>query len=669
MTQNRTTKTVAALLALTLLFALGGCKGESSPTAPPPSSGGGSTTPGGGSTTPPSGASLTLGVSSANPVVNSSSVITATVTVGSAPAPDGTAVEFVTNFGKFVETSTADTPSQIAIRTTVAGKTTATLTANESGTAVVTATVNNVTKAVTITFSATPVITPPASTAPVVSSVNPTLLNPAGGQMVTILGANFREPLVVLFDPGSGGSPIPAQKVSSTDTSIVVLSPKITLATDQQKKFGIIVITQQGSTSEQRATLANAVTYQVDVLTPTINSLSPSSGSIDGGTRTTIFGSGFQEPMQVFFGAAEVKTILVTFDEITVISPMARDTGVPTGAVDVKVINPKTGKTTTLTGGFRYVQKMAITSAGPTVGPITGGTRVQIDGSGFNDPVAVVIGGIAATPVSVSGTRIIAVTNQPASIQCNNITGPISVVNINNGDSATGPSFTFVVVKPSIVSVSGPVTLGSPVQIVVSNVIGPGRITISGQNVTITNQVTNPNGTTTFTVNVPPNLKLDTQACATAPGITQQIQTAFDVIFTDLLTGCTDTSSKGLIVNPANGVLGFAPPAGFSQFTATAANPAAMPPTNAAPSAAQTLTFSNTGGGTLTINSVTNTCGANFSILSPPTPSVLSACDPFAVQAAYTPPPASLAGTQNQCTMTISTSGGNRTFTLSGSVQ
>lgn len=563
MNQTRTTKTIAALFALVLVFAMGGCKSESSPTAP--TSGTGGTGSGGTSTTggnnPPTNATVTLTVSSNNPLVNSSSVITATVTVGNSPAPDGTAVEFLTNFGKFVETSTADVDSKIAIRTTVGGKTTITLTAGEAGTAAVTATVNNVTKATVITFREEPIITPPASTAPAISSVSPTLISPAGGQLLTINGVNFREPITVFLDPGTGASPIQLQKVSSTDTTITVVTPKINLTAGQQQKFGIIVITSQGSASEARATLANAVTYQLDVLTPTIYSMSPASGPIDGGTRTTIFGTGFQEPMQVFFGTSEVKTVNVTFDEIIVISPPARDAGVTTGAVDVRIINPKTGKSTSLAGAFTYRQKMQITAISPTVGSALGGTRVRIDGIGFNDPLTVSIGGIAAQVVTVLGSQIIAITS-PTATPCGSAGGAVVVTNIDNGDFATSLStFSYIPVKPAVVSISPTaVQPGGSFSVVVSD---PGIGQLGAANIQFgvgsKNVIPSPNVITTGTGNQTFNLiapltgfTFPTQACTTSGGLAGTNLAPVDVTltFTNVTTGCTASIENGLTVNP-----------------------------------------------------------------------------------------------------------------------
>src|SRR3954452_23642113 len=95
----RQKKYLFALLMLLAVFAA--CKGES-PTAPTSTSGGG-----GGTTTPPTGSNVLLTVSNANPTVPSqSSIVTATVTQNGQPVPNGTAVEFTTDFGTFFETGT-----------------------------------------------------------------------------------------------------------------------------------------------------------------------------------------------------------------------------------------------------------------------------------------------------------------------------------------------------------------------------------------------------------------------------------------------------------------------------------------------------------------------------------------------------------------------------------
>lgn len=554
------------VLALLAIFAA--CKGES-PTAPPVTT---PNTPSGGGTSSSSGTTLTLSASNAAPVINSVSVVTATVTVNGAPAPNGTAVEFISNLGTFTEVNDVK-----VIRTTTNGVATATLTSAAAGTATVTATVNNVSKTVVVTFGTAPVgPPPPVSTAPTITAVDPNFGLPTGGQTITITGTNFVAPVRVIFDFGAGKPTKDGLVVSVTPTQIVVVTPSVDLSSGQTLAAGITVITQAGTSNEQRVSRAAAFTFQLAVLTPVIRALSPTAGPIEGGTRVTIIGDAFQAPVQVFFGSAQAQVINVQFNQIIAISPTARDTapngsGVVTGPVDVRVLNVGSGTSVTLTGGFRYTPKMQITAISPAQGLATGGTRVRIDGVGFDDPVTVSFGGVAAQVIKVSGTEIIAITSALQDI-CGGgtgSTGPTVVTNVNNGDQATGPIFNYIVVKSTIVSVTPNSTLSGSATIAVLNAVGVPRISIGGVAATITGSTTDPTtNITTFTVIVPPTLKLDQVACAGVSGAQQQQPTAFDVAFSSLTTSCTSTLAKGITINPANTPVLLVNPTALTPFSA-----------------------------------------------------------------------------------------------------
>lgn len=563
--KSTTLRNLLIAFAAAMALAMAGCKGESSPTAPTNTT----TVPPNGGVTPPTGAVVTLTVSpSATPLVSSKVTITATVTVGGTPVADGTAVQFTTSLGTF-----ADTGTNTTIRTTTNGVATVSLSSASAGAATVTATVNNVTKTTTVTFSTAPVIPPPPNTAPTISSVcvvtgttctSPATGIPNGGQQVIITGTNFRIPVRVLFDPGNG-QPAKEGFISSvTATQINVIAPPFDIVTGQTLPVSITVISEAGTVNEQKVTQANAFTYQLAILTPSIRAVTPTSGPIDGNTRVTILGDAFQSPVQVFFNSAEAQVVSVNFNEIVVMSPTARDTtangsGAVTGPVDIKVRNVGSGKETTFPSGFRYIAKMQITAAGPTVGTAFGGTRVTIDGVGFNDPVAVTIGGVVAQPIRVSGTEIIAVTGR-APVPCSPPTGPVTVTNVDNGDQASGPVYTYTPEKPAIISInpaSGPP--GSSTTITVSR---PGvgvdgtalvRFKIGSSTVVVTpNTITDPLGPVSFTA-VVPNFTFTTETCTTSGGLagTRLATPApVDVLFTNVTTGCTDTISQAFTITP-----------------------------------------------------------------------------------------------------------------------
>jgi len=666
-----------ALMALTALFA--GCKGES-PTAPPPITGTSGTGSGSTGGQPPVGASIALTVSTAAPFTGSTSTITATVTLNNAPVPNGTAVEFATTTVNANFTDTTDNPTTL-IRTTTSGVAKATVTSSIAGPVVVTVTVNNVTKSVTLNFQ-DPVITqPPTPTTPTITSISPVTGLPTGNQSVTITGTNFRVPVRVLFDPANGQAPKEGFVTSVTPTQITVNTPAFDLGVAQQLIANITVIVEAGTPTEQRVTKSAAFTITAPVLTPVVRSLNPTSGPIDGGTIVTITGDAFEAPVQVFFGSAQAAVTNVQFHTIQVVSPTARDTnpdgsGPKTGAVDVKVLNQNSGKSVVATAAFRYVNKAQITAVTPDQGPFTGGTRVLIDGTGFNEPVTVYLDGIAASVTKVTPTEITAISNGIAIASCGDSTGPVIVTNVDNGDSATAPTpWIYRVIKPVIVGVSsGSIVAGGSATVTVANAVGIPRILIGGIGAAITGQTDNANGTTTFTIQVPSTLVLTPQACDGAPGATARQATAFDVTYTSLTTTCTDTLVKGLTVSPPATPTLFVTPNGFQPFSATitpgTVGPPATPPTVANPPA-QTVQIVDTGAGPLTITSVTTSgagCGNGPGQITTvlPSPQTLNTCETAPVIASYN---GTTVPSNAQCTVTITTNAGNRILQLVGSSQ
>ncbi len=590
-----------ALLVLLAVFAA--CKGES-PTAPSPGGGG-------GSTTPPLGSTLTLTAANPNPQVSTQTTVTASATTNGSPVPNGTAVEFSTNFGTFAETGTScDTTTGVCkvLRTTTNGVATVTLTSSVAGSATVQAVVNNVLRTTTVTFSPIPQKTCPPDcpvTPTSITSISPAFGNPAGGTTVTITGVNLKAPVRVFFTPTDpGATPKEAFVVSRTDTQIVVTSPPINLGTGQTKAVDITVVTQAGTSTELPVKSPTQFTYQLEVLTPTITTISPASGPIDGGTNVVIFGDGFQAPVQVFVGSAEARVLTIKFKELTIVTPAASATtgggsGVVTGPVDIKVININSNKSATSPTQFRYVQKAVITSFGPTQGPAFGGQQVTIDGAGFNDPVAVSIGGISAQPIRVSATEIVAITGSLLS-PCAGSSGPVIVTNVDNGDSATSvASYAFIAAKPIITNINPKVvTAGNNVTVTVANP-GAGLIRfLLGTDTVFPNPgsltATQAEGPISFVMVAPTPSTFPSVAC-TVSGITgtQQGPAPVAVTFTNVTTSCTDTVNNGLSIGPSGANLCVLPP----QSSAAPANNTALnegSSTVGMPSATtRTVTFTN----------------------------------------------------------------------------
>lgn len=569
MTGFRERKTWIVFIAVLLLFAA--CKGET-PTAPP--TGGGSPP---GTTPPPTGVNVVVSVSNANPVVDSSVIVTATVTQDGQPVANGTAVEFTASGG------TLDNGGTTALRTTTNGVATVTLTSGTVGPIRVTVTVNNVSRQADVNFVARPVTPTPPNTTPSITAVTPNIGRPAGGETIRITGTNFRAPVRVLFRFPNQPTPVEAFVVNVTETTIDVVTPAVNLGAGQQLVADIIVITQAGSANENRAERTGAFTFRNERLTPVLFSVTPNSGPVTGGTRVTLVGEGFQEPVQVLFDTAEARVLNVTFNEILVETPAARDTppngsGAVTGAVNVTVRNLTSQTTSTLNAGFNYKSAMQIT--GVTVSSSGGVTRMTIDGVGFVAPVIVVVrtpeGDIGLGVISVSGTKIVATVPTIIPSDCDaDLEGPIVVTNVVNGDQAEGPEYSFPIPVPTIVNISpSVVTIGvnSSVNITVANPIpGTTRFTIGGKTVFAGAPTVNPGGTATFTVPLPTNLVFPTEACGTGGqrALPLDVDVVYDVAGTE---NCADTATQALTINPPNSAC-VEPPAPPSAVVTPAGTP------------------------------------------------------------------------------------------------
>jgi hypothetical protein len=103
------------------------------------------------------------------------------------------------------------------------------------------------------------------------------------------------------------------------------------------------------NTDGQIATLVNGYTFTPINLAPTVTSISPTSGSANGGTATTIRGTGFLGGATVSFGGTAATAVTV----VSSTSITARTPAHAAGAVNVVVTNTD-AKSATLTSGFTY---------------------------------------------------------------------------------------------------------------------------------------------------------------------------------------------------------------------------------------------------------------------------------------------------------------------------
>lgn len=157
---------------------------------------------------------------------------------------------------------------------------------------------------------------------PQVTAISPSSGPADGGTSVSIFGVNFLGAFNVSF-----GS-TPAEIVSISNTEIVAISPE-----GSPGSIVDVTVTTPDGTSPVSA--ADEFTYD-DIpprRLPTIERVSPSVGSINGGDKVTIFGTNLESTIVVFFGQIAAEDVKIKSDEeIVVISPP----GAP-GTVDIQV--------------------------------------------------------------------------------------------------------------------------------------------------------------------------------------------------------------------------------------------------------------------------------------------------------------------------------------------
>lgn len=214
--------------------------------------------------------------------------------------------------------------------------------------------------------------------------------------------------------------------------------------------FGIVATSACGghgspvspTLASRRSTNAVSGPQSVAVL-----SVSPASGSIDGGTEVTISGAEFAEGATVSFGDVPAPRAVVVGSETIIATTPAH----AEGPVDVVVVNPD-GDSVRIAGGYTYRSDApptpstapAIRSVMPSSGPTTGGTEIIISGSGFVEGATVRLGQLMAPQVIVaSDTAIMAITPVQAE-------GTVDVV-VTNPDGQSGTlagGFTFMAEHP-----------------------------------------------------------------------------------------------------------------------------------------------------------------------------------------------------------------------------
>jgi len=535
-------------ITLTVLALVAGSLRCSSDAPTPPKSGG----PTGPGPTGSTALQIRLFTSNPNPPAGTCTLIQAVVTLNGNPVPDGTGVVFSTDFGVFAQNALP----LISVVTQNGAAVTA-LCSEFPGTAVVraTATSGGETGSATISIQFQPAA---AGAGPFVSFCDPSFGPSTGGTALAIHGGRFcgnqgctgaeagttRVAFIV------NGVLREATVVSVNGDTINVLTPGFPEVTSPTTPVEIRVTLNNNTATPTVLTLPNCFAFGTTLSsTPTITAILPASGTNEGNTRVTILGSGFQAPLQVFFGEVEATIVSVSFNQIVVLTPAAFGAGRDNlnQTVDVRVRNATSGQETTLAGGYRYVQPIQIISISNNEQRVDQPfTPVTIFGHGFQAPVAVTLAGRPATIISVSESEIVVLPSQPFLTGCADVSGTVRVTNINTGDTAIGTAgvgFTYLVeqTRPTIVSVSprtGPP--GTVVTITGFNLpisVGDADVRFGGRLATVSS------ASSTQLVVVVPDQGLTAPNCppGTPAGTAINVGAAVSITVTNRLSTCSAT--------------------------------------------------------------------------------------------------------------------------------
>jgi hypothetical protein len=402
-------------------------------------------------------------------------------------------------------------------------------------------------------------------------SISPNTGSPNGGETLRITGNGFLEPLRVFV-----GANV-AEVLNVTPTLIRVRTPAIDLPAGQSQTVDVTVTNDLGGPEQASDTLPGIFTYTRGggggPLQPLVFSVNPTHGPNEGGTQVVIEGDGFESPVQVIFGngtsataftGVEAQVVSVTRTRIVARSPAATAFGQINlnEEIDILVRNINSGSSAIFANAFRYGVDVLITSISPTEGPYTGGTLVTLFGQGFDEPVAVELGGFAQQIVSVTGTEIIARTVAIDPGSCADISEAAEVVNIETGDGNTGPAFTYRValLGPRVDGVSPSSGAGGiSVNLTGVNFLQPLEVEFdTGPGDPANATILNVASENLMTVRVPsfPNTAFLTEACDDNNDGTQGtrlLDTPATITVTNLVTSCTTTFQNGFTITRPSG--------------------------------------------------------------------------------------------------------------------
>jgi hypothetical protein len=219
----------------------------------------------------------------------------------------------------------------------------------------------------------------PITVAPTVTALNPGVGPVTGGTAVTISGTGFALTSGVTF----GG----------TTATFTVINDNTLIATSPANAAGSVGIVVTNLVGSSASVAASQFTYVAPNTSPVVDSITPASGPVAGGTRLVIRGLNLTGTTQVTFaGTAGADLTVVDNTTLTVTTPAHA-----AGAVPVVLTNAQGASASYVYTYVPLSQLPTVSSLTPNVGPVAGGTRVTLSGTGFDQNTTVTFDGVAGT--------------------------------------------------------------------------------------------------------------------------------------------------------------------------------------------------------------------------------------------------------------------------------
>ncbi len=229
---------------------------------------------------------------------------------------------------------------------------------------------------------------------PVVSGIAPSAGPVGGGQAIDIEGSGFTGATQVDFHLGSSDVSVPVSAGQIVnDSNIDITTPDVSalLPAGAQNELADVTVTTPDGTSQ--TTTGDCYVFGP----PVVTGVAPDAGPVDGGTTTTVDGSGFTQNMIASFegpeGADLLGMVLAVSSDGTSAQVQSPDYSQNMGGsssvtADVVVATSDNSSSTSSADQYTFAPS-AVTGVAPSAGFIDGGEDVTVSGFGFTGATAV----------------------------------------------------------------------------------------------------------------------------------------------------------------------------------------------------------------------------------------------------------------------------------------